>query len=529
MSSRDFHIEEDIMTEPQSGISYSALIVEALTRYRDRAAFIQGDRSVSYAEAADRTSRIRRVLEGTASRKGSCIGALSVNSPDVWMVQAAICLSGATYTGLHPLGSVDDHMQLCEDAEIDILVVHPKFADIGAQIVARAAGVKHLLTLGPADVGEDLLASCSKVRPEALTRGDADEEDIGWLQYTGGTTGRPKAAMISHRAMVQEVFSLTASWRLPLDPRTLIATPITHAGVLPILPTLLRGGTVVLQAGFDPEKWLAAVEAHRINYVLTIPTVLYALLDHGGLDRFDLSSLETVVYCASPMSPSRIDEAQQAFGPTLLQGYGQTECVGMATSLLPSEHDPANWTSCGRAVAGALVEVLDEDGQPVPNGTVGELCVRSRAVMSGYWKRPAETAEVLRNGWLRTGDMAFRSDAGFFHIVDRKKDMVISGGFNVYPREIEDVLADDPSVSMVAVIGVPDPKWGEAVKAFVVPRPGATPDAAALIASVRQRKGPHHAPKSIEVVDQLPMTTVGKVDKKVLRATYWAGQERAVH
>ena len=247
------------MTEPHSGISYSALIVEALTRHRDRTAFIQGDCRVSYAEAADRTSRIRRVLEGMGSTKGSCVGALSVNSPDVWMVQAAICLTGAMYTGLHPLGSVDDHVQLCEDAEVDILIVHPKFAEVGAQIVARATNVKHLLTLGPADVGEDLLALCRQVLPEPLSRGNAEEEDIAWLQYTGGTTGRPKAAMISHRAMVQQVFSLTASWRLPLDPRTLIATPITHAGVLPILPTLLRGGTVVLQAGFDAEQWLAAV------------------------------------------------------------------------------------------------------------------------------------------------------------------------------------------------------------------------------------------------------------------------------
>jgi fatty-acyl-CoA synthase len=517
------------MTEPQSGISYSALIVEALTRHPDRTAFIQGDSIVSYAEAADKTSRIRRVLEGMGSKKGSCIGALSANSPDVWLVQAAAYLSGAMYTGLHALGSVDDHVQLCEDAEVDILVVHPKFADIGAEILARAASVKHLLTLGPAAVGEDLLALCAQVEPKTLTRGDAEEEDIAWLQYTGGTTGRPKAAMISHRAMVQQAFSLIASHRLPLDPRTLLATPITHAGVLPVLPTLLRGGTVVLQAGFNPEQWLAAVQTHRINYVFTIPTLLYALLDHGGLDRFDLSSLETVVYGASPMSPARIDDAQEAFGPILLQGYGQTECVGMATCLLPSEHDPANRTSCGRAVAGALVEVLDEDGQTVPDGTVGEICVRSRSVMSGYWKRPAETAEVLRNGWLRTGDMAYRSDAGFFHIVDRKKDMVISGGFNIYPREIEDVLADDPSVSMAAVIGVPDPKWGEAVKAFVVPRPGATPDTDALIASVRARKGPHHAPKSIEVVDQLPLTKVGKIDKKVLRASYWADLERAVN
>jgi fatty-acyl-CoA synthase len=505
------------------------LIVDALNRHHDRTAFIQGDSRVSYAEAADITSRIRRVLQDKGIAKGSCVGALSVNSPEVWMVQAAICLTGAMYTGLHPLGSVDDHVDLCEDAEVDVLIVHPKFAAIGAQILSRATNVKHLLTLGPADVGEDLLELCSQVGPQTLNRGDAQQEDIAWLQYTGGTTGRPKAAMISHRAMVQTVFSLNGSWRLPVDPRTLIATPITHAGVLPVLPTLLRGGTVVLQAGFDAEQWLAAVQAHRINYVFTIPTMLYALLDHGGLERFDLSSLETVVYGASPMSPSRIDEAQNAFGPNLLQGYGQTECVGMATSLLPSEHDPQNWTSCGRAVAGAVVNVLDEDGRPVPNGTVGELCVQGRAVMSGYWKRPAETAEVLCDGWLRTGDMAFRSDTGFFHIVDRKKDMVISGGFNIYPREVEDVLADDPSVSMVAVIGVPDPKWGEAVKAFVVPRPGATPDTDALIASVKARKGPHHAPKSIEVVDQLPLTKVGKIDKKVLRATYWTDLERAVN
>jgi fatty-acyl-CoA synthase len=517
------------MTHAQTGISYSTLIVDALTRHHDHTAFIQGDDHISYAEAADRTSRIRAVLEARGSAKGACIGVLSPSTPVVWMIQAGICLSGAMYTGLHPLGSVDDHVDLCQDAEVDILIVHPKFADVGEQVVARATNVKHLLTLGTAVGGEDLLALSTEALPEPLSRGPADEEDIAWLQYTGGTTGRPKAAMISHRAMVQEVFSLTASWRLPLDPRTLIATPITHAGVLPILPTLLRGGTVVLQASFDPEGWLAAVQTHRINYVFTIPTLLYALLDHGGLDRFDLSSLETVVYGASPMSPSRIDEAQRAFGPTLLQGYGQTECVGMATCLLPSEHDAANRTSCGRAVAGALVEVLDEDGHPVPTGTVGEICVRSRSVMSGYWKRPAETADVLRNGWLRTGDMAYRNEAGYFHIVDRKKDMVISGGFNVYPREIEDVLADDPAVSMAAVIGVPDPKWGEAVKAFVVPRPGATLDTDALIASVRQRKGPHHAPKSIEVVDQLPMTKVGKIDKKVLRATYWAALDRAVN
>jgi len=341
------------------------------------------------------------------------------------------------------------------------------------------------------------------------------------------------AVVIPTVSDTQVVLSLTASWGLPLEPRTLIATPITHAGGLPVLPTLLRGGTVVLQQSFKPAEWLAAVQRHRINYTLVIPTLLYALMDAGGIDAYDLSSLQTVVYGAAPMSPTRIAEAQRAFGPILLQGYGQTECVGMTTSLLPFEHDPEHrpelLSSCGRAVAGAEVEVLDDDGHRIAPGDVGEICVRSRSVMSGYWRRPEETAEALRGGWLHTGDMAYRDAGGFFHIVDRKKDMVISGGFNVYPKEIEDVLMADPAVSAAAVIGIPDAKWGEAVKAFVVARPGATVDVEALIAEVKRRKGSHHAPKSIEVVDHLPVTGVGKVDKKVLRAAYWAGSERSVN
>jgi len=521
------------MTTPAPGPSYAALIVEALSRFGDRTAFISGEEATSYADAAALTSRIQQVLEGLGITKGACLGTLSPSVPEVWLTQAAGCLTGAMYTGLHPMGSADDHVALCDDAGISVLVVHPAFAEHGALVVDRAATVKHLLTLGPAAHGEDLLALCAGPRARTLTAGPAEAEDIAWLQYTGGTTGRPKGVMLSHRAMVAQVLSLTASWGLPLEPRTLIATPITHAGGLPVLPTLLRGGTVVLQQSFKPAEWLAAVQRHRINYTLVIPTLLYALMDAGGIDAYDLSSLQTVVYGAAPMSPTRIAEAQRAFGPILLQGYGQTECVGMTTSLLPFEHDPEHrpelLSSCGRAVAGAEVEVLDDDGHRIAPGDVGEICVRSRSVMSGYWRRPEETAEALRGGWLHTGDMAYRDAGGFFHIVDRKKDMVISGGFNVYPKEIEDVLMADPAVSAAAVIGIPDEKWGEAVKAFVVARPGATVDVEALIAEVKRRKGSHHAPKSIEVVDHLPVTGVGKVDKKVLRAAYWAGSERSVN
>jgi fatty-acyl-CoA synthase len=213
-----------------AGQTYSAVIVDALTRFGDRTAFIQDDISTTFAETAALTSRLQQVLEAKGITKGSCLGTLSVSTPELWMVQAAGCLTGAMYTGLHPLGSVDDHVDLCDDSGISVLVVHPLFAERAAQIAARATTVKHVLTLGPASEGEDLLELCREVGPTTLSAGIAEPEDIAWLQYTGGTTGRPKGAMISHRAMVQEVLSLTCSWRLPLDPRTLIATPITQRG-----------------------------------------------------------------------------------------------------------------------------------------------------------------------------------------------------------------------------------------------------------------------------------------------------------
>lgn len=520
------------------GLTYGDLITEAFDRYAGREAFVDGDRRVTYAEAGDLTGRIQQVLLTRGLRAGGALAALSPNAPEVYFAQAAAFLLGARYSGLHPMGSVDDHVFLCDDAEIEILVVHPDFLATGVAVAERARTVRHLLTIGPADAGEDLLAACAALSPATGTAGlrapAIDEEAIAWVQYTGGTTGRPKGAMLSHRALVQEVQSCLSSWGIPERPRYLASSPITHAAVLPVLPTLTRGGTVVLHRSFDPEAWLHALAAENINYAFVVPTMLYTMLDRVDLTRFDTSSLESLVYGAAPMTPSRIAETQQAFGPVVMQAYGQTESVGMATTLRKDEHDPVGrpglLSSCGRSVAGVRIELLDSDGQLVPNGEVGELSIQSRVVMSGYWRRPEETAEALRDGWLRTGDMALRDPEGFLHIVDRKKDMIVTGGFNVYPREVEDVIAAEPGVSSVAVIGVPDERWGEAVTAFVVARPGAEPpDPAALIAAVRARKGPHQAPKRVELVAELPKTSVGKIDKKALRATAWAGRDRLVH
>ena len=298
------------------------------------------------------------------------------------------------------------------------------------------------------------------------------------------------------------------------------------------MPTLVQGGTVYIHDGFDANRVLKSIEEDKITVLWLVPTMIYVLLDHPDLATTDTSSLGLVVYGASPMSPTRLKDALEHFGPIFMQIYAQTEAPMNVTTLNTRDHDlsrPERLASCGQPQIGVQVAMLDDDCNEVPFGEVGEICVRGQLVMEGYWKRPEETAEALKGGWLHTGDMGRVDEEGFVYIVDRKKDMIISGGFNVYPKEVEDVLTSHPDVGQAAVIGVPDEKWGEAVKAVVIPKPGATVDADALIAMVKAQKGPVLTPKTLDVVAEIPLTPVGKPDKKALKAQFWQGSDRQVH
>ncbi|MGP3536257.1 AMP-binding protein [Microbacterium sp. RD1] len=504
-----------------SAPTYADVIIGALGRTPDREAFVQGDRRVTYAEASDFTGRLARALRAAGVQRGGAVAALSVNAVEAYLLQLAAYLVGASYSGLHPLGSIDDHVRLCDEAEVSFLLVHPRFADVGAAVAEKSSTIQTVLSIGPSDLAQDVAEVCARQANGRLHRDPSiDPSDVAWLQYTGGTTGRPKGVMNSHRAMVQQAQTVTASFGLPDNPRYLAAAPITHAASLPVMPTLLRGGTIVLHDAFDPEKFARTIQDERITYTFGVPTMVYALLEVMGKHSFDVSSLRTFAYGAAPMSPSRIGEALEVFGPVLLQGYAMTEASGIAT-LRPEEHQPDLLTSCGKPVLGVRVSIQDEDGAETPTGEVGEICVRSPLVMNGYIKQPEETAKALRGGWLHSGDLARFDDRGYLHIVDRAKDMIISGGFNVYPREVEDVLSSHPDVVTAAVVGMPDDKWGEAVTAFVVTREGYEPADGfdrELTSLVRDKKGAHHAPKAVQFVSALPTTTVGKIDKKALRA-----------
>jgi fatty-acyl-CoA synthase len=438
---------------------------------------------------------------------------------------------GGRHTALHPLGSLEDFQHVCADAAIHTLVFDPHAFDEKAATLAQAVPFTNVLALGRSAFAPDLLSLSTQAVPAPLAP-EVALSDVAAVAYTGGTTGRPKGVVLPQRAWSTMALTVLADFQLPACPRYLAATPITHAAAMLIMPTLLRGGTVFLQAGFDPDRFLRTIATERINLCLGVPTMISVLLDHPAFARTDLSSLETFLYGAAPMSPSRLTECLERVGPVFTQAYGQTESAGMGTVLTKQHHDPAHpgrLTSCGQSVSSVRLQLQDEAGVEVPMGETGEICLRGASVMEGYWKQPALTAETLRGDWLHTGDMATRDEDGFLTIVDRKKDMIVSGGFNVFPREVEDVLSSAPGVAMCAVIGVPDAHWGEAVKAVVVRRPGAEVTAETLIALVRERKGPVYAPKSVDFADTLPLTAVGKADKKALRAQYWGGQARLVH
>jgi fatty-acyl-CoA synthase len=455
---------------------------------------------------------------------------LSANRPEVLYAMGASMVTGCRNTPLHPLGSLEDHAYVLRDAGIETLVFDPAFAGRAARLKELMPELR-LLSFGPGDVGKDLNALAAAHEPGELVAPVLDPEALSALAYTGGTTGQPKGVMNTYRGAAAMVQAMVAEWQWPTELRHLVCTPLSHAGAAFLLPVLIQGGSLVVLPKFDPALVLANIERYRITSVFLVPSMIYALLDHPAFAATDLSSLQTVFYGASPMSPARLQEAIRKIGPVFFQFYGQTEAPQTVCVLRKEDHDPDDLTrlaTCGRPVPWLHVALLDDAGNVVPRGEPGEICVRGPLVMNGYWNKPEQTAEAFRHGWLHTGDIAREDDKGFYTIVDRKKDMIVSGGFNVFPREIEDVLATHPAVAASAVIGVPDPKWGEAVKAVIVLRPGQTATEAELTALVKQHKGAHYAPKSVDFADAIPLTPVGKPDKKALRARYWSQAGRQV-
>ncbi|MGD8826223.1 MAG: AMP-binding protein [Myxococcales bacterium] len=512
------------------------LIIDGLNRYDERPFLFLGDQTISYAQMRAHASCFAQALESKGVRKGSRTAILSANRPEVLYNLCANMLIGSCNTPLHPLGSANDQAYVLQDAEIETLVYDSAvFESRAAELKDKVPGLKSLLGFGPTKAGEDLNALAETFEPKPLVAPDIGANDLNTIVYTGGTTGRPKGVRQPYRSAAYMTMIQMAEWEWPKEVRFLIATPLSHAAAAFVVPTLQAGGAFVALQGFTPDLFFDAIERHAITATFLVPVMIYPLLDHPRAATANLGSLETLFYGAAPMSPTRLREGLEKWGPIFFQCFGQSEAPMALTHLKKEEHDlskPERLASCGRPSPWVHLALLDEDNQPVAPGEAGEICVRAPLVMEGYNGLAAETEEAFAGGWLHTGDVGRFDAEGYLYIVDRKKDMIVTGGFNVFPREIEDVISAHPAVAQVAVIGIPDERWGEAVKAVVMVRQGHEGTealAGELIAAVKNAKGSVQAPKSVDFVPSIPLSALGKPDKKALRKQYWGERARGVN
>ncbi|MDI3387763.1 AMP-binding protein [Streptomyces sp. B-S-A8] len=508
------------MPEQEPFRSHVEETLDALAADPGRELLVHGDRRLTAGQFRSLVHRMAHALTARGVSRATTVTLLSGNLPETIAARYAANLVGCRVNHLYNKLSADVQAAIVDDVETQALIVDPHYADRAAEIT-RTTPVPHVLLLGDGkrDIGPDLLALAAQ-QPADPFAARARPDDICTIRHTGGTTGHPKGIVTTFAQAAR--MHRTADAVRPAGeeaPRQLACTTLAHAAGLLADVVIRAGGAVVLHDDFDPGEVLAAIERERITRLFLLPPLLYQLLDHPDAGRRDLSSLRGLTYGGCQASPTRIADAVRRLGPVLVQFYGQNEAGGISV-LTAEDHDPdrpGRLRSAGRVLPGVEVAVRDADGNDLAAGEHGEICVRSDGAMTGYWKQPDLTAEVLRDGWLHTGDIGFLDDEGYVTVVDRLKDMIVVVGGHVYTTELEDLLNSHPKVRQSAVFGVHDADRTERVHAAVVPVPGAGVEAEELRAAVRERRGAMYEPARLTFLDALPLTDAGKPDKKLLR------------
>jgi long-chain acyl-CoA synthetase len=498
--------------------------------FGDKPAFIGAGGAVTFAEVNARINRLNNALAGLGLARGDRVAIVSRNRHEFFEVYG-VAKSGMVAVPLNWRLVARELVHPLRDSGARVIVAEPNFIPFIDALRSELAGVGDFIVLGEARAGwsayEGLLAGAPADEPTV----EPEPEDALCLTYTSGTTGIPKAAVITHRGALNNCrATIQGMLKLTRDDVALAVMPLFHVGGMwyHLFPSFASGGTTVMLSEFEPRAVLAAIQERGVTQVHLVPTMIGALLDRPEARSTDLRRLRTLYYAASSIPLVLLKRAMEVFTHCgFIQSFGSTE-AGSVTALLPEDHlaairDPARASlllSCGRPYGGARVEIRDFSGTPAAQGSIGDIAVRSDRIMAGYWRNPAATAQTIVDGWLYTGDLGYVDDMGYLYIVDRKHDMIVTGGENVYPREVEDVLYQDPNLAEVAVFAIPDPKWVERVAAAVVLKPGRTTTAEEIRRRAEQSLASYKFPKTFFFVDTLPKNATGKILKKELRRQY---------
>ena len=512
-------------------LTVKQLMTGAMDRFATRTALVFDGAEYTYAELSERANRLGNALVSLGVRPGDPVGLLLPNGVDYVVADQAIVRIGAAKVPLNDMSSAKDIAYCLADSRAEVVISE---ADMLA--AACDSGSPHLRLViacddaAPSDSPVRVLSLAEAVAGAAdtLPTAAASEQDVALIMYTGGTTGRSKGVVHRQFGLAQNLLSHLIETSLQADDRALLMTPLPHSAGFLMQTAFLAGATVLLEQKFDPELALRRISEDGVSFTFMVPTMIYRVLDAAAGRELDLSSLRTVLYGAAPITRDRLEQGLEVLGPVFMQIYGQSEAPNFITRLRREDHscDPAGshrLASCGQAVTMARVKIVDPDdpARPeLPVGQVGEVAALTPYTMDGYWQLPEVTGKSLQDGWLYTGDLGRLDDEGYLYLLDRKNDLIISGGMNVYSSEVETVIALVEGIERVSVVGIPHADWGEAVVACIVP--DSHVDLAELKARVveacRRDLSRYKVPKSVIAFGELPVTAYGKIDKKALRA-----------
>lgn len=493
----------------------------------------------TFTEIDENSNRFVNGLLKLDVNKRDRVAIFSDNCVEYVEIDFALYKGGMIRVGINPMLSQREVEYIINDSGANTVIVSPRLSNQILSIMNRLPNVKNYICISEKPVPERMIKYQDLIETQNAnySKIQVEEDDLAMLFYTGGTTGIPKGAMHTHEGIINVIMNLQSEYlQLNRIDTLLSGGSLAHANGFRAILCFLEGAKFIIPEGFQPKEIFETIEREKVTVLCTVPTTLIRLSSYPEIKKYNLNSLRLITYGAAPMPTDKLKEVLMIFGNRLAQSYGQAEALMAITHLSKEDHvlessekDNRKLASAGRPYSTVEVSIVNDHGENVKPGGVGEIIVKGKITMKGYWNNSEATADTIKDGWIYTGDIGTADENGYIYLIDRKRDMIISGGYNVYAREVEDVLHAHPAIEEAAVIGVPDDEWGESVKAVITLKPGMTATEEEIIQFCKGRLSSFKKPKSIDFIAELPKTSIGKISKKDLRAKYWKGQERAIH